>query len=87
MTEEQFKQFMEVMGDLVDSVQSIEDILYDANLKDHQQKVEWNLWEIHNLAKFIVKGRNGTLESLPDSRPPRNVERGTTTSQEESSES
>ena len=39
---------MEVMGEILDSVQSIEDTLYDVNLKDHQKKVEWNLWEIHN---------------------------------------
>lgn len=87
MTEEQFKQHMEIMGEMLESVQSIEDMLFDAEIKDHQKKVEWNLWEIHNLAKFIVKGRNGTLESLPDSRPPRDAERGTKTSQEESSES
>jgi hypothetical protein len=86
MTEEQFKQHMEVMGEILDSVQSIEDMMYEAETKEHQKKVEWNLWEIHNLAKFIVKGRNGTLDSLPDSRPPRDAERGTTTSKEEESE-
>ena len=48
MTEEQFKQHMEIMGEILDSVQSIEDTLFDANLKDHQKNVEWNLWEIHN---------------------------------------
>ena len=39
MTEEQFKQHMEIMGEILDSVQSIEDTLFDANLKDHQKKV------------------------------------------------
>lgn len=83
MNEEQFKQLMDVLNEILDSVQTIEDTLYDADTKEHQKKVEWNLWEIHNLAKFIVKGRNGTLESLPDSRPPRDAERGTQTSEEE----
>ena len=53
MTEEQFKQHMEIMGELLESVQSIEDMLFDAEIKDHQKKVEWNLWEIHNLAKTL----------------------------------
>ena len=83
MTEEQFKQHMEIMGEILDSVQSIEDTLYDANLKDHQKKVEWNLWEIHNLAKFAVKGRSATLENLPENRPPRDAERGTKVTEEE----
>jgi len=79
MTEEQFKQHMEIMGEILDSVQSIEDTLFDANLKDHQKKVEWNLWEIHNLAKIKFKGS--------ENRPSRDAERGTQESEEESSES
>jgi|TARA_B100001094_G_C17560752_1_gene498172 hypothetical protein len=86
MTEEQFKQHMEVMGDILESVQSIEDMMFDANIKDHQKKVEWNLWEIHNLAKFAVKGRNATLDNLPENRPSRDAERGTKSSEEQSSE-
>lgn len=79
MTDEQFKEFMEKMDEIVDSVQSIEDILFDANLKEHQKKVEWNLWEIHNLAKIKFKGS--------ENRPSRDAERGTQESEEESSES
>jgi len=87
MTDEQFKQHMELMGEILESTQAIEDMLFDAEIKDHQKKVEWNLWEIHNLAKFAVKGRNATLDNLPENRPSRDAERGTTTSKEESSES
>jgi len=79
MTEEQFKQHMDLMGELLESVQSIEDMLFDAEIKDHQKKVEWNLWEIHNLAKIKFKGS--------ENRPSRDAERGTDTSKEESSES
>ena len=32
MTEEQFKQHMEIMGEVLDSVQSIEDMMFDANI-------------------------------------------------------
>lgn len=67
MTEEQFKQHMEIMGELLESVQSIEDMLFDAEIKDHQKKVEWNLWEIHNLAKIKFKGS--------ENRPSRDAER------------
>lgn len=77
MTEEQFKQHMEIMGELLESVQSIEDMLFDAEIKDHQKKVEWNLWEIHNLAKIKFKG--------PENRPSRDAER-TTEETNESSE-
>jgi hypothetical protein len=83
MTDEQFKQHMDLMGELLESVQSIEDMLFDAEIKDHQKKVEWNLWEIHNLAKFAVKGRSATLENLPENRPPRDAERGTKVTEEE----
>ena len=78
MTEEQFKQHMEIMGELLESVQSIEDMLFDAEIKDHQKKVEWNLWEIHNLAKIKFKGS--------ENRPSRDAER-TTEETNESSES
>jgi hypothetical protein len=77
MTEEQFKQHMEIMGELLESVQSIEDMLFDAEIKDHQKKVEWNLWEIHNLAKIKFKGS--------ENRPSRDAER-TTEETNESSE-
>ena len=87
MKDEQFKQLMDILGEILESTQAVEDIFYDANLKDHQKKVEWNLWEIHNLAKFAVKGRNATLDNLPENRPSRDAERGTKTSEEESSES
>jgi hypothetical protein len=75
MTEEQFKQHMEIMGEILDSVQSIEDTLFDANLKDHQKKVEWNLWEIHNLAKIKFKGS--------ENRPSRDAERTSEETNEE----
>lgn len=75
MTEEQFKQHMEVMGDILESVQSIEDMMFDANIKDHQKKVEWNLWEIHNLAKIKFKGS--------ENRPSRDAERTTEEENEE----
>jgi hypothetical protein len=75
MTEEQFKQHMEVMGDILESVQSIEDMMFDANIKDHQKKVEWNLWEIHNLAKIKFKGS--------ENRPSRDAERTTEETNEE----
>jgi hypothetical protein len=75
MTEEQFKQHMEVMGDILESVQSIEDMMFDANIKDHQKKVEWNLWEIHNLAKIKFKGS--------ETRPSRDAERTTEETNEE----
>ena len=77
MTDEQFKQHMELMGELLESVQSIEDMLFDAEIKDHQKKVEWNLWEIHNLAKIKFKGS--------ENRPSRDAER-TTEETNESSE-
>jgi hypothetical protein len=67
MTEEQFKQHMEIMGEVLDSVQSIEDMMFDANIKEHQKKVEWNLWEIHNLAKIKFEGS--------ENRPSRDAER------------
>ena len=86
MTDEQFKQHMDLMGELLESVQSIEDMLFDADIKDFQKKVDWNLWEIHNLAKFAVKGRNATLDNLPENRPSRDAERGTQSSEEQSSE-
>ena len=75
MTEEQFKQHMEIMGELLDSVQSIEDMMFDANIKEHQKKVEWNLWEIHNLAKIKFKGS--------ENRPSRDAERTTEEENEE----
>jgi hypothetical protein len=75
MTEEQFKQHMEVMGDILESVQSIEDMMFDANIKEHQKKVEWNLWEIHNLAKIKFKGS--------ENRPSRDAERTTEEENEE----
>ena len=75
MTEEQFKQHMEVMGDILESVQSIEDMMFDANIKEHQKKVEWNLWEIHNLAKIKFKGS--------ENRPSRDAERTTEETNEE----
>ena len=75
MTEEQCKQHMEVMGDILESVQSIEDMMFDANIKEHQKKVEWNLWEIHNLAKIKFKGS--------ENRPSRDAERTTEEENEE----
>jgi hypothetical protein len=86
MKDEQFKQLMEILGEILESTQAVEDIFYDASIKDHQKKVEWNLWEIHNLAKFAVKGRNATLDNLPENRPSRDAERGTQSSEEQSSE-
>jgi len=77
MTEEQFKQLMEVLNDILESTQNIEDAVYDANFKEHNEKVEWNLWEIHNLAKIKFKGS--------ENRPSRDAER--TQESEESSES
>lgn len=77
MTEEQFKQMMEVLNDILESTQNIEDAIYDANFKEHNEKVEWNLWEIHNLAKIKFKGS--------ENRPSRDAER--TQESEESSES
>jgi hypothetical protein len=77
MTEEQFKQLMEVLNDILESTQNIEDAIYDANFKEHNEKVEWNLWEIHNLAKIKFKGS--------ENRPSRDAER--TQESEESSES
>ena len=77
MTEEQFKQMMDVLNDLLESTQNIEDAVYDANFKEHNEKVEWNLWEIHNLAKIKFKGS--------ENRPSRDAER--TQESEESSES
>ena len=76
MTDEQFKQHMELMGELLESVQSIEDMLFDAEIKDHQKKVEWNLWEIHNLAKIKFKGS--------ENRPSRDAERTTEETNESS---
>jgi len=75
MTEEQFKQHMEIMTELLESVQSIEDMLFDAEIKDHQKKVEWNLWEIHNLAKIKFKGS--------ENRPSRDAERTSEETNEE----
>ena len=75
MTEEQYKQHMEIMGELLESVQSIEDMLFDAEIKDHQKKVEWNLWEIHNLAKIKFKGS--------ENRPSRDAERTSEETNEE----
>ena len=77
MTEEQFKQMMEVLNDILESTQNIEDAIYDANFKEHNEKVEWNLWEIHNLAKIKFKGS--------ENRPSRDAER--TQESEKSSES
>lgn len=77
MTEEQFKQMMEVLNDILESTQNIEDVVYDANFKEHNEKVEWNLWEIHNLAKIKFKGS--------ENRPSKDAER--TQKSEESSES
>lgn len=82
MSEEQFKQMMEVLNNILESVQSTEDAIYDANFKEHNEKVEWNLWEIHNISKFLVKGRNGTIDNLPDSRPSRDAERTKNISEE-----
>jgi uncharacterized protein Yka (UPF0111/DUF47 family) len=82
MNEEQFKQMMDVLNKILESVQSTEDAIYDANFKEHNEKVEWNLWEIQNLAKFAVKGRNGTIDNLPDSRPSRDAERTKNISEE-----
>jgi len=67
MTEEQFKQMMDVLNDILESTQNIEDAIYDANFKEHNEKVEWNLWEIHNLAKIKFKGS--------ENRPSRDAER------------
>jgi len=67
MTEEQFKQLMTILGEILESNQTIEDAIYDANFKEHNEKVEWNLWEIHNLAKIKFKGS--------ETRPPRDAER------------
>ena len=77
MTEEQFKQMMEVLNDILESTQNIEDAIYDADFKEHNEKVEWNLWEIHNLAKIKFKGS--------ENRPSRDAER--TQESEKSSES
>lgn len=77
MTEEQFKQIMGVLNDILESTQNIEDAVYDANFKEHNEKVEWNLWEIHNLAKIKFKGS--------ENRPSKDAER--TQKSEESSES
>ena len=77
MTEEQFKQMMDVLNDILESTQNIEDAVYDANFKEHNEKVEWNLWEIHNLAKIKFKGS--------ENRPSKDAER--TQKSEESSES
>lgn len=82
MNEEQFKQMMEVLNNILESVQSTEDAIYDANFKEHNEKVEWNLWEIHNISKFLIKGRSGTLDNLPDSRPTRDAERTKNISEE-----
>lgn len=75
MTDEQFKEMMKVLNQILESVQNVEDLVEDANFMEHNEKVEWNLWEIHNIAKFLIKGRSGTLNSLPDSRPDRDAER------------
>jgi hypothetical protein len=74
MTEEQFKELMNILGDIKESTQNIEDAVYDANFKEHNEKVEWNLWEIHNLAKIKFKGS--------ENRPTRDAERGTQKSEE-----
>ena len=87
MTDEQFKEMMKVLNKILESVQSTEDAIYEANFKEHNEKVEWNLWEIHNISKFLIKGRNATLDNLPDSRPSRNAERTQNISNKESSES
>lgn len=75
MTDAQFKEMMKVLNQILESVQNVEDLVEDANFMEHNEKVEWNLWEIHNIAKFLIKGRSGTLNSLPDSRPDRDAER------------
>jgi len=75
MTEEQFKQLMEVLNDILESTQNIEDAIYDANFKEHNEKVEWNLWEIHNLAKIKFKGS--------ENRPSRDAERTSEETNEE----
>ena len=75
MTEEQFKQMMEVLNDILESTQNIEDAIYDANFKEHNEKVEWNLWEIHNLAKIKFKGS--------ENRPSRDAERTSEETNEE----
>ena len=75
MTEEQFKQLMEVLNDILESTQNIEDAIYDANFKEHNEKVEWNLWEIHNLAKIKFKGS--------ENRPSRDAERTQESANEE----
>lgn len=75
MTDTQFKEMMKVLNQILESVQNVEDLVEEANFMEHNEKVEWNLWEIHNIAKFLIKGRSGTLNSLPDSRPDRDAER------------
>ena len=75
MNEEQFKQLIKILGEILESTQAIEDAVYDANFKEHNEKVEWNLWEIHNLAKIKFKGS--------ENRPTRDAERGTETSENE----
>jgi hypothetical protein len=75
MTEEQFKQLMGVLNDILESTQNIEDAIYDANFKEHNEKVEWNLWEIHNLAKIKFKGS--------ENRPSRDAERTSEETNEE----
>jgi hypothetical protein len=75
MTDAQFKEMMKVLNQILESTQNIEDLVEDANFMEHNEKVEWNLWEIHNIAKFLIKGRSGTLNSLPDTRPERDAER------------
>tara|TARA_B110000285_G_scaffold218201_1_gene267394 strand:- start:316 stop:552 length:237 start_codon:yes stop_codon:yes gene_type:complete len=67
MNEEQFNQMMKILGELLESTQAIEDAVFDANFKEHNEKVEWNLWEIHNLAKIKFKGS--------ENRPTRDAER------------
>ena len=76
MNEEQFNQMMKILGELLESTQAIEDAVFDANFKEHNEKVEWNLWEIHNLAKIKFKGS--------ENRPTRDAERTTEETNEDS---
>lgn len=82
MTEEQAKEIITLLKKILESTQNVEDSLLDANFEEHNKKVEWNLWEIHNIAKFLVKGRSGTLNSLPETRPSRDAERKQNISEE-----
>ena len=78
MTEEQAKEIITLLKKILESTQNVEDSLLDANFEEHNKKVEWNLWEIHNIAKFLVN-------SLPENRPSRDAERKQNISEEDNS--